>query len=72
MGAIEFTSVIEGNIIHIPEQYKNVTGNTARVIITVSEETAPKRKVFGSEDFTELKIRTRGWKFDRDEANERG
>jgi hypothetical protein len=70
---MEFNSIIEGDIIRVPEQYKkykNIAGSAVRVIIT-PEETAPKRKTFGPEDFTELKIRTRGWKFDRDEANVR-
>jgi hypothetical protein len=68
---MEFNSVIEGDIIRVPEQYKNVAGSAVRVIIMSSEESALKRKTLGSEDFTELKIQTRGWKFDRDEANER-
>jgi hypothetical protein len=71
MISMEFNSVIEGDIIRVPEQYKNIAGSAVRVIIMPSDESAPKRKTLGPEDFTELKIRTRGWKFDRDEANER-
>jgi hypothetical protein len=71
MRTVEFNSVIEGDIIRVPERYKNITGSTVRVTIMPSEEIVTKRKTLGPEDFTELKIQTRGWKFDRDEANER-
>jgi hypothetical protein len=48
-----------------------------KVIMMFGEETAQggasmsKRKIVGAEDFSELKIPTKGWKFDREEANER-
>jgi hypothetical protein len=71
MQTIEFDSLIEGDIIRIPEQFREVSGGVVRVIIMSRDEPALKQKPLGPEDFTELKIPTKGWKFDREEANER-
>jgi hypothetical protein len=77
MRAIEFDSFIEGDVIRVPEQYRNTARNAVKVIVMFGDEIAPvgglthKPKPVGPEDFTELKIPTRGWKFDREEANER-
>ena len=83
MQTIEFEAPIEGNFIRIPEQYiAEVSGcRSVKVVLTpdaveaaqelcrVLEEGVMKRVRL--EDFTELKIPTKGWKFDRAEANAR-
>jgi hypothetical protein len=71
MRTIEFCSLVEGDIIRIPAQFREVSGAAVRVIIMPRDEPAPKQKRLGPEDFTELKIPTKGWKFDREEANAR-
>ncbi len=71
MGAIEFDSFVEGGVINIPEQYRNAVGNAVRVIVLSEDAPVSKPRSFGPEDFTELKIPTQGWKFDREEANAR-
>lgn len=71
MHAVEFESQVEGGMIRIPERYRNTVGSRVKVIVLMDEYSAGKRGCFGPEDFTELKLSTRGWKFDREEANER-
>ena len=71
MHAVEFESQVEGGMIRIPERYKSAIGSRVKVIVLTDEHSAAKRGRFGPEDFTELRLSTRGWKFDREEANER-
>jgi hypothetical protein len=75
--AIQFETVIESGIIRIPEQYVGVVPATVKVTLApVSEPrikmgSKAKAGVLSSGDFCALKIDTRDWKFDREEANER-
>ncbi|MDR1965906.1 MAG: hypothetical protein LBQ36_04300 [Synergistaceae bacterium] len=71
MRTIEFDSLVDGDIIRIPEQFRDISGGVVKVIVMSSDEPAPKQRSFGPEDFNELKIPTKGWKFDREKANER-
>ena len=69
MQAYEFSSVVEGNgIIRIPEQYLRNISSPVKVIVFTNDEiqSSVKRKHFSA-----IKIRTKGFKFDRDDANER-
>ncbi|GHT05507.1 hypothetical protein FACS189440_08770 [Bacteroidia bacterium] len=68
MQAYEFNTVIRRGIIHIPEQYRNEKLSSVRVILlsNTSEPSAVNRK-----KFTAMKLKTKGFKFDREEANER-
>jgi hypothetical protein len=77
MSVIQFDSVVEGDIIRIPEEYLNTIHSGAKV--TIRSNGNPKyfvncRAEAGAllpDDFTAFKIDTRGFKFDREEANER-
>jgi len=72
--AILFNSVIEDNIIRIPEMYKNFFKRGTLVAIEVIDpisKSADVEKKFTREHFSALKIDTRDWKFDREEANAR-
>jgi hypothetical protein len=71
MQAISFDSVIDGDKIHIPEKLIGNIGASVRVIIFPNDTISSERKPATLEDFTDLKIPTKGWKFNRDEANER-
>ena len=68
MQAYEFSSVIEDDgIIHIPSQYLQNISSPVKVILLVNNENQNKtRKIFSA-----IKLKTRGFKFDRDVANER-
>jgi hypothetical protein len=77
MSVIQFDSVVEGDIIRIPEEYLNTIHSVAKVTVlsqTIREDfVSPTTKAgtLSLDDFTELKIDTRNFKFDREEANER-
>ena len=75
--AIQFEAVVENGIIKIPEEYvEEIHG-----VVKVSFHPVARKKIksapnggpgqFSLDHFTALKIDTRGWKFDREEANER-
>ena len=76
MSVIQFESVVEGNVIRIPEEYVNAIHSGTKVTVRSNN---PKRLqncraeagALLPDDFTALKIDTRGFKFDREEANER-
>ncbi|MCL2276176.1 MAG: hypothetical protein FWC16_14760 [Defluviitaleaceae bacterium] len=72
--AILFNSVIEDNIIRVPEAYINFfkRGTAVAVeVINTPPRQAEAEKKFTRDHFTALKIDTRGWEFDREEANAR-
>jgi hypothetical protein len=73
MQACEFNSVIDNGIIRLPEQYRNTIPSSVKIIVlfddvkvSVAAPVAiPKKK------FSAIKLKTKGFKFDREEANER-
>jgi flagellar basal body rod protein FlgF len=67
MQALEFNSVI-GNegVIHIPKQYLVNISSSVRVILLMDEKSKEKK----SKSFSALKLKTKGFKFDRELANE--
>jgi hypothetical protein len=68
MPAYEFSSVIEDDgIIHIPSQYLQNISSPVKVILLAPNETQNKK----GKTFSALKLKTKGFKFDRDVANER-
>jgi hypothetical protein len=77
MGDVLFQSVIEGNVIVIPPEYRDrlPASTPVSVIIKVESgsivQTRTKKKPFASSDFHAVTINTKDWKFNRDEANER-
>jgi hypothetical protein len=78
MQAYEFNTAVEDpGIIRIPEEYLKEISSTIKVIIftkndrtnvpgTLASEPQPKKKTFKA-----MKIHTQGFKFNREEANER-
>lgn len=64
--AIEFvTEKKKGGIIQIPKKYINDVAGEFRVILILNPET-PKKNA-RKKEFKALKIKTKGFKFDRDE-----
>ena len=79
MSVIQFESRVEGNVIRIPDQYMDKIPDMITVSLVEVEEPQVKpdrncRYEAGAllpDDFTALKLDTRNFKFDREEANER-
>ncbi|MDR2169007.1 MAG: hypothetical protein LBP59_02590 [Planctomycetaceae bacterium] len=68
MQVYEFSSVVEDNgIIHIPSQYLQNISSPVKVILLTNDE----KKINKEKKFTAIKLKTKGFKFDRDAANER-
>jgi len=78
MEAIEFQSVVEGDTIRVPEQYKQFLTKIVKVTIVPLYEGKIQYAPRGGagqltlDDISDPKIDTAGWKFDREEANARG
>lgn len=68
MGTIAFEAVARNGAIAIPEQYRPFFSETVRVLVHVEPLHGDERK---ESVFNALKISTKGFKFDRAEANER-
>ena len=68
MQAVEFESIIDNGIIRIPNEIKNQIGEQVKVIL-LSKETGKFQKRI--KDFSAISINTKGFVFDRDEANVR-
>ena len=78
MQTIEFQSVVENDVIRIPEAYRGAFTTPIRVMICTDDQPNPKihhrtkTKPLTPSDFSALHLDTRGWKFNREEADERG
>jgi hypothetical protein len=76
MNAIQFEAVVENDTIRIPERYRgNIHQGKVQVTLLtdfVFESTdKTKAGALTLTDFAEMELDTRGFKFDREEANER-
>lgn len=67
MYAIEFETQAHNGIVQIPEQYFAWKNKTVKVILLDSETKKPLPPV----QFNAVKLKTKGYHFNRDEANER-
>jgi len=67
MQAYEFNSIVENEgIIHIPKQYLEKISSPVKIILLANEDTLQSNK----KHFSAMKLKTKGFKFDRDLANE--
>jgi hypothetical protein len=74
---IQFETVVESGVIRIPKQYVHTI--PAAVKVTLAPVSGPRVMIgkkssagaLSSDDFSALAIDTRGWAFDREDANER-
>lgn len=69
MYAIEFESDIRDRIIRIPDEYKNVHNNIHVKRLLIIDET--KQKTGTKRKMNAVSIDTKGYQFNRDEANKR-
>ena len=67
MYAVEFDARVDAGTIKIPDKYVGRLGNKVKVIILVGEASEPK----SLSGFNSVKISTKGFKLDREAANER-
>jgi hypothetical protein len=70
MEAIEFVAKADKGSIKIPKEYQNQLQSEFRVII-LQEGSIPKKTTRKKRTLGEPKIKTRDFKFNRDEANAR-
>ena len=67
MSAYQFNAVIKDGTIRIPDKYaKKLTKKVRVVVMSEKEDVVDKAALFPN-----LHLDTRGWKFDREEANAR-
>ncbi len=69
MIAIEFETKTHNGIVEIPKQYQAWQNKTVRVILldTIEEKISPQTKI----SFNAISLNTKGYHFDREQANER-
>jgi hypothetical protein len=67
MQAVEFISKTHDDVLDLPTALRSWNGRRVRVIL-LDAESDP---VMTTSDFTALTLKTRGFRFDRDEANAR-
>ncbi|MDR2358504.1 MAG: hypothetical protein LBD87_01720 [Prevotellaceae bacterium] len=70
MQAYEFNTVIHEGIIRIPEQYRGKHLSSVRVILLPDPPTETDAST-SNKKFTAMKLKTKGFTFNREEANER-
>ena len=70
MQAFEFTSVTENGVIPIPELYRNKITDAVRVIV-LTQDAKKERGTKKQKTFHNIGIDMSGFKFNREEANER-
>jgi len=69
MNAVEFQSTIrDDGSIFVPREYKDRVGKYVKVILLSGETENDEKEI---PDFSSIRIKTKGFKFDREEANER-
>jgi hypothetical protein len=73
MEAYEFQTEVSDGIIHIPNEYKNRVADNVRVILLIDKPSAQSSHLIDTKKptFSAMKLDTRGFIFDREEANER-
>jgi hypothetical protein len=69
MMAYEFQAAVNDGIIHIPKQYRNMISSKVKVILLSENPTEQSKHI--KPTFNAMKLDTRGFVFNREEANER-
>jgi len=68
MSTYEFDTVIESEgVIYVPKQYIEKISSAVTVIIRSNEDSSRNRK----KSFSAMKLKTKGFKFDREAVNDR-
>jgi hypothetical protein len=71
MQAYEFNTVIHEGIIRIPEQYQDKLLSPLPVKVILLSNATASRAGTSNKKFSAMKLQTKGFTFNRDEANER-
>ena len=75
MQAYEFYATPKNGAIPIPEQYRNQITDSVMVIVIEKKPWTSSREVANARKKTDLlsppSLKTKGWKFNREDANER-
>ena len=76
MQAIQFETAVKGNVILIPEQYRNMVPSKVHVTLVPTDMGRPKirsktKTIPSNIDEIPALLDTKNWKFNREEANER-
>ena len=67
MRAYEFNTIVENEgVIHIPKQYLVKISSPVKIILITDEDTLQNK----NKHFTAMKLKTKGFKFNRELANE--
>ena len=69
MQAYEFNTVVRNGIIHIPKQFSDKRLSNVRVILLT--DSAKKVSEPRKNKFTAMRLKTKGFTFNREEAHER-
>lgn len=67
MQVVEFTSKPHDNVVDLPPDLREWNGRQVRVILLTEED----HKQVGETGFKAISLKTKGFHFDRDEANAR-
>ena len=68
MNQYEFQLDFNGDLLRLPEQFRNKRGVAKIILMTEEAEATPKRK---RPSFNAMRLDTTGFQFNREEANER-
>jgi hypothetical protein len=68
MQAVEFNSTTHDNVVDLPPELRTWNGRQVRVILLADEES---ERPVTRPAFTAISLKTRNFKFDREEANAR-
>ncbi|MDR1786147.1 MAG: hypothetical protein LBR23_06785 [Spirochaetaceae bacterium] len=72
--AIAFQTVVENDVIKIPDEFQGKFRSPIWILATPTEQKKRHTKIikpFTIDDFAPPTIKTKGWKFNREEANAR-
>lgn len=68
MYAVEFDARSEGNIIRLPKEHEELSNRNLRVMALLNQKPEKQAKQLG---FRAVRLQTKGYKVNREEANER-
>ena len=74
MQAYEFSARLDNGVIYVPEKYKNKIKSEVKVILLEKKVSNTKKAISPAKRtdlLSPISIDTRGWKFNKEEANER-
>jgi hypothetical protein len=71
MQAYEFNTIVQEGMIRIPEQYQDKLLSPSSVRVILLSNATESNISPGNKKFTAMKLHTKGFTFNREEANER-